>query len=180
MPHDAPVVAEASQYSVFETARDGRRIEIRALQPADREALASTFARMSDESVRRRFFIPKRYFSDREIDFYVNVDFVSQVALVAVADDGGRALIIGGARYVVCGPGVAELAFAIDDAHQGRGVGTLLMRHLVLLARRAGLRELTAEVLASNAAMLRVFTKAELTMTTQHSGDVVHVTLRLP
>lgn len=171
---------DASKYSVKETLRDGSRIEIRALQPTDRDELQSAVGRMSDESIHRRFFAPKRHFSEREIDFYLNVDFVNHVALVAISDADGRPLIIGGGRYIMTQPGVAEVAFSIDDAHQGRGIGGLLMRHLSAIARASGLRELVAEVLPGNTAMLSVFKKAGLEMTTKREGGVVHVTLRLP
>ena len=171
---------DASSYTVTEALRDGSRIEIRALRPTDRDELQSAVGRMSDESIRRRFFAPKRHFSEREIEFYVNVDFVNHVALAAVLHVDERAVIVGGGRYIVIAPGVAEVAFGIDDAHQGRGLGALLMKHLIAIARDGGLRQLVAEVLPGNAAMLSVFKKAGLQMTTKHESGVVHVTLHLP
>ena len=170
---------EASRYSVIESLRDGSPVEIRALRPADGDELLGALGRMSAESFRRRFFAPKRHFSATEIDRYVNVDFVTHVALVAVLRDNGRPAIVGGARYIVTEPGVAEVAFAVDDAHQGRGLGGLLLRHLVGIARAAGLRELVAEVLADNAAMLGVFRKSGLEMQSKREGGVAHVALRL-
>ena len=117
-------------------------MEIRALRPADRDGLLGTLDRMSDESIHRRFFGPKRRFSDKEVAYYTNVDFANHVALVAVLEEDGRAVIVGGARYIVCEPGTAEVAFAVDDAHQGQGIGALLMKHLAGIARRTGLQEL--------------------------------------
>jgi RimJ/RimL family protein N-acetyltransferase len=169
----------ASSYSAIETLRDGTRVEIRALRPADRDALLGALGRMTDESIRRRFFAPKRHFSEREIEFYSNVDFVDHVALVAVLDQGTRQAIVGGARYIMTRPGVAEVAFAVDDAYQGRGIGGRLIKHLVAIAREAGLREFVAEVLPGNAAMLSVFKKSGLETTSRHEGGIVHVTLRL-
>jgi hypothetical protein len=58
-----------------------------------------------------------------EIDFFLNVDFVDHVALVAVMDESNRPVIAGGARYVVVEPGKAELAFAVIDQYQGQGLG---------------------------------------------------------
>jgi len=171
---------EAAHYSVTEVLRDGSAVQIRALKPSDHDELLSAVQRMSDESIHRRFFAPKRYFSEREIQFYVNVDFVNHIALVAVLNVEGRARIIGGARYIVIQPGVAEVAFSIDDAHQGHGVGKLLMKHLVGLARSGGLRELVAEVLPENTPMLSVFEKCGLKMTRKNDAGVVHVTLHLP
>jgi len=109
----------------------------------------------------------------------VNVDFVSHVALVAVLNVEGRALIVGGGRYIVIQPGVAEVAFGIDDAYQGRGLGGLLMKHLTAIARASALRQLVAEVLPGNVAMLSVFKKAGLEMTTKKEGGVAQVMLHL-
>jgi len=170
---------EVSRYSAIETLRNGSSIEIRALRPADRDQLLGAIGRMSDESVRRRFFAPKRHFSASEIERYVNVDFATHVALVAVLAEDGRTAIVGGGRYIVIEPGVAEVAFAVDDAHQGRGIGGLLVRHLAEIARGEGVRELVAEVLADNAAMLGVFRKSGLQMQSMREGGVVHVRLQL-
>jgi RimJ/RimL family protein N-acetyltransferase len=170
---------DPSHYTVNETLRDGRTLNIRALQPEDRDALTAAVQRMSDESIYRRFFSPKRRFTEREVDFYTNVDFVSHVALVALVEERGQPLVVGGARYIVTEPGVAEVAFAVDDAHQGLGIGGRLMRHLAAVARRAGLRQLVAEVLAGNAAMLKVFERSALRTHTHRDRDVLHVTLEL-
>ncbi len=169
----------AADYSAVESLRDGRRVEIRALRPTDRAGLLDAVAQMSEEARYRRFFAPKRTFSEKEVEFYLNVDFVGHVALVAVLEEGGRQVIAGGGRYIVSAPGSAEVAFALDEAHQGLGIGTRLMRHLVALARAAGLRELTAEVLPENAAMLKVFQRCGLATTTRREGGVVHVTMAL-
>jgi ribosomal protein S18 acetylase RimI-like enzyme len=100
--------------------------------------------------------------------------------LVAVANDAGQPTIVGGGRYVVVEPGQAEVAFAIIDAYQGLGIGSALMRHLATLGREAGLRELIAEVLSENVAMLNVFERSSLAMSTRREGTVIHVTLRYP
>jgi RimJ/RimL family protein N-acetyltransferase len=168
-----------AEYSVVEPLRDGRRVEIRALKPADRDGLSAAFANMSEEARYRRFFAPKHSFTDKEIEFYLNVDFVGHVALVAVLEEDGRPVIAGGGRYIVSAAGSAEVAFAVDDPHQGLGIATRLMRHLVAIARAAGLREFTAEVLPDNTAMLKVFERCGLAATTRREGGVVHVTMAL-
>lgn len=137
--------------------------------------------RTSEETRYRRFFAPKRSFSEKEIEFYLNLDldFVRHVALVAVLEEAGQPEIVGGGRYIVSEPGRAEIAFAVDDPHQGLGIATRLMRHLVAIARAAGLRELTAEVLTANAPMFKVFERCGLAATTRREGGVVHVTMAL-
>jgi len=170
---------EPSRYSQFETLRDGSRIEVRAQQPEDQAAMLEVFGRMSEQSRYTRFFAPKPGLSEKEIAHFMNVDFFNHVALVAVADDAGSRRIVGAGRYIVSQPGTAELAFAVDDAHQGRGIASALIRHLAAIGRAAGLDGLHAEVLDGNAPMLKVFEKSGLAMSTRRQQGVVHVALRL-
>ena len=86
----------------------------------------------------------------------MDVDFSNHVALVVQVDHAGRAMIVGGGRYVMFEPGRAETAFVVIDAWQGCGIGGLLTGHLIAIARQTGLTELIAEVLPENAAMLHV------------------------
>lgn len=169
----------AAKYSATERLRDGRSIEIRALRPQDQADLITAVGRISAQSMYRRFFGAKRYFSDKEVDFFVNVDFINHVALVVVLQDGGRTTIVAGGRYVVQQPGVAEVAFAVVDEYQGHGIGAALLRHLAIIAREAGLTEFTAEVLPDNTAMLKVFEKSGLKPVVKRGADATHVTLRL-
>jgi RimJ/RimL family protein N-acetyltransferase len=170
---------DASAYSAIETLPNGRRVEIRALKPADRAGLRDAVAHMSEESLYRRFFAPRRTFTENEIQFYLNVDFVNHVALVAVVDEAAGPAIAGAGRYIVSEPGRAEVAFSVDDTHQGQGIGSALMRHLVVIARASGLKALYAEVLPENAPMLAVFARSGLPMRQTREGGVVHVTLAL-
>ena len=175
----AKPAGEVSAYRSAERLRDGRPLTIRALQPRDREALLEAFGRTGDASRYTRFFSPKRAFTDREIDFFVRVDFKSHVALVAELQEGGLRVIAGGGRYIVDRPDSAEVAFMVDDAHQGLGIGSLLMRHLVACARAAGLKTLVAEVLPGNVAMLKVFERAGLDVKTRREGGVLHLDMGL-
>src|SRR5262245_13902792 len=170
---------DAASYSAVETLRDGRALEIRAFRPDDQDGLKAAAPRISPLSRYRRFFAIKKELTEREKAFFLNVDFVNHVALMALAQEAERKVIIGGGRYVVVQPGKAEVAFMVVDDYQGQGVGAALMRHLVAVARAMGLRELVADVLAENAAMLKVFGKCGLPMQTSRQSEYVHVTLRL-
>jgi len=170
---------DAANYSAVETLRDGRQVEIRAFRPGDQADLLSAVARTSTESLYRRFFTVKRSFSEREKEFFLNVDFIDHVALMAWAEESARRVIAGGGRYVVVQPGKAEVAFMIVDRYQGLGIGAAVMRHLAIIARAAGIQELIAEVLPENVAMLKVFKKSGLPMTTTREPEVVEVALRL-
>ena len=170
---------EASRYRAVEHLRDGRPIEIRALRPDDESDMLAAIGRTSTQSLQRRFFVVKRGFSPKEIDFFMKIDFSDHVALAALADEDGRPTIVGGGRYVVVEPGRAEIAFVVVDAYQGQGIGATLMRHLARLARDAGLKELVAEVLPENTAMLKVFSKFGFRPGSKREPQVIHLTMQL-
>ena len=170
---------EAMTYSAMERLRDGRSVEIRALTPEDKAGLLAAVDRISSLSMYRRFFGAKREFSEKEQTFFLNVDFLNHVALLAVAEETGRTTIVAGGRYVVQRPGAAEIAFVVIDDYQGQGIGTTLLRHLAILARDAGLREFTAEVLPENIPMLKTFEKSGLKMSTKRESGTIHVALQL-
>jgi RimJ/RimL family protein N-acetyltransferase len=154
---------EAAMYSAIEVLRDGSRVEIRALRPDDRAAVLAAVDHTSERSLHRRFFAARRTFTEREIAFFLNVDFTSHVALVAVVKhDDGEEEIVGGGRYVMLQPGRAEAAFTVVDQYQGRGLGPVLLRHLAAIAGGAGIHEFVAEVLPDNTPMLELF---------EHSGS---------
>ena len=141
--------------------------------------MLAAVGRASKETLYRRFFAPKRYFSEREIAFFLDVDFKTHVALAAVLSEGGRSLIVGGARYIVTEPGCAEVAFAVDDPHQKLGIASHLIAHLIAIGRAAGVERFVAEVLPENVPMLKVFERCGLAGTTRSERGVVHVTLAL-
>ena len=172
-------MATIADYSAVEQLRDGRTIEVRALRPDDRDDMLAAVDRTSVQSLQRRFFVPKRGFSDKEISFFMNIDFANHVALVAQIEEDDHPVIAGGGRYIITQLGQAELAFVVVDAYQGKGIATILMRHLLAIAREAGLKELIAEVLPENAAMLKVF--SGFGFRTRSGGDphLRHLALQL-
>ena len=170
---------EPGKYSAIELLRDGRKVEIRALRTEDKADMLAAIDRTGTESRYRRFFGAKRDFSEKEVAFFINIDFTNHVALVAVVEEEGRAVIVAGGRYVTVRPGVAEVAFTVIDDYQGQGIGAALLRHLVKIARGAGLKEFTAEVLPNNSPMLKVFEKSGLKSSTKREAGAVHVALQL-
>jgi GNAT superfamily N-acetyltransferase len=170
---------EAATYTANERLGDGSQIEVRSLRPEDEADMLAAVGQASVQSLQRRFFAVKRGFSEKERAFFMDIDFKDHVALIALAQEGSRPVIVGGGRYIVFEAGRAEMAFVVVDAWQGRGIGSILMRHLVGIARDAGLHELTAEVLPENAAMLKVFGKFGFKPATRHDPRTVHLSLTL-
>jgi GNAT superfamily N-acetyltransferase len=172
-------MSEVINYAARELLSDGSQIEIRALRREDEARMLAAIGETGTQSLQRRFFAMKRHFSDKERAFFMDIDFKNHVALVALAEQAGRKVIIGGGRYIVFEPERAEMAFVVVDAWQGRGIGSILMRHLVKIASDAALQELTAEVLRENAVMLKVFAKFGFRPLSRQDPQTVHLALKL-
>ena len=170
---------DAASYSAREALRDGTSVEIRALRPSDRAQMEEALGRMSTESLVYRFFAPRSGFSEEEARRFLDIDFVRHVALVAVLDSEGQHRIVGGARYIVLAPGRAEMACAVEDRHQARGLGTLLLQHLAVLARAGGVREVIADVMPDNGPMQKLLGAAPVSVDREREPGALHYTLHL-
>ena len=135
---------------------DGGTAHLRPITPADADALQRFHMAQSPESVYLRFFAPYPRLSEADLRRFTNVDSVDRVALVATVGDE----IIAVGRYDRTDPRTAEVAFNVSDAHQGRGLGSVLLEHLAAAAREHGVHRFVAEVLPQNRRMLGVFRDA--------------------
>ncbi|PKN62722.1 MAG: GNAT family N-acetyltransferase [Deltaproteobacteria bacterium HGW-Deltaproteobacteria-15] len=171
---------DISKYQVTEILRDQRPLIIRAVHPDDKGLIIDTIGRVGAESIYRRFFGPKK-FTESDLKQATEVDFVNVVALVAVLEKDGKDHVAGGGRYVrIGGTGqTAEVAFLIEDAFQGLGIGSRLFKHLVSIGRDSGIARFEAEVLPSNEAMLRVFARGGVPVTRTMTRDSIHVVMDL-
>jgi RimJ/RimL family protein N-acetyltransferase len=131
-----------------------RQVEIRPIEPQDKDALARGFDRLSERSRYRRFLSPRGPLTDAELRYFTEVDHHDHEALVAVDPETGEG--VGVARFIrsLEDRRIAELAVAVADDWQGRGVGTLLTAELAKRARDEGITCFTALALAENDAML--------------------------
>jgi RimJ/RimL family protein N-acetyltransferase len=171
-------------YYVQEALKDGTPVTIRAIRKDDKESIHNAFRAFDREAVYRRFFSQKEDPTDAELEQVTNVDFRQVVALVAtVSQADGKEIIIGDGRYVADKgeqPERAELAFIIAEPYRGRGIASLLLRHLACIGQDAGLSAFEADMLAYNAPMLAVFQRSGLPICRRRERDVIHVTLSLP
>ena len=159
-----------------ETLAGGLEARIRPMRLTDEETLQELFYNLSDESTYRRFMAHKRVHPHEEIQRLVDLDYESNMALVITTQDGERRQIVAMARYDVDpATRLADIAFVVRDEWQGRGLGTLLMRRMVEIARARGLKGFTADVLAANTPMLSVFRKSGLDLQIQKSGSTQHM-----
>jgi RimJ/RimL family protein N-acetyltransferase len=174
---------DGKSYEAKETLRNGQPIRVRAIRPEDKTLLLEVLDEVGNDSLYLRFFQNKTYLTDQELKFFTEVDFIDHVALVATAYAVDKAHIIGGGRYIVCEHAAkirsAELAFMVLDRYQGQGMATLIMKHLLTLARDNEIAQFEADVLSENARMLAVFSHIGLPMSVSRAGNVLHVTLVL-
>ncbi|MGW6496404.1 bifunctional acetate--CoA ligase family protein/GNAT family N-acetyltransferase [Nonomuraea angiospora] len=154
---------------------DGGTAHVRPIKPADADRLRSFYSRLSDESIYFRFFGPRPRLSDREVERFTNVDYVNRVALIATIGAEMVAVI----RYDRTAPGEAEIAFLVEDAHQGRGVASVLLEHLAATARENGIERFVADVLPANMRMTGLLRQAGYTAQSQFEDGVVRMTLDL-
>lgn len=156
---------DARNYNADEILRDGGSIHLRAIRPDDKQRLLDLFGRLSQETIYFRFFRAKKRLNDEELRGFTELDFRDRVALVATLRKADDERIIAVGRYSVLDrpagkPKTAEVAFVVEDAYQGRGIGTLLLDHLTPIARANEIQEFEADVLGENNRMLEVFSKS--------------------
>jgi GNAT superfamily N-acetyltransferase len=138
---------------------DGTSARVRVIGPDDGDALRSFHTRLSPESIVLRFFGPHPRLSDAEVERFTHVDGLDRVALVAERE--------------------AEVAFVVNDAFQGQGLGTFLLRELAHTARRHGIRWLIADTLSENFRMLNIFRHAGYARKFTRTSEVMRVVMDL-
>jgi acyl-CoA synthetase (NDP forming)/RimJ/RimL family protein N-acetyltransferase len=146
--------------------RDGRVAHLRPIGPEDHDRLVEFYEQVSAESKYLRFFAPMPRLSERDLSRFTNVDHRDRVAFVLTVAD--RIIAVG--RFDRLPPEEAtdksgrvveaEVAFLVQDAHQGRGIAQLLLEHLAQAGRELGIDRFVAEVLPENRRMVQVFRDA--------------------
>jgi acyl-CoA synthetase (NDP forming)/RimJ/RimL family protein N-acetyltransferase len=129
---------------------------LRPIKPSDANRLVEFYDRVSPESKYLRFFAPYPRLSQRDVQRFTQVDYVDRVAFILTLGE----LMIGVGRYDRIENDQAEVAFLIEDAHQGRGIAQLLLEHLAEAARERGITKFVAEILPENRRMAQVFADA--------------------
>ncbi|MEV6792265.1 GNAT family N-acetyltransferase [Streptomyces sp. NPDC051320] len=155
--------------------RDGGTARIRPITTEDAERLVSFYEQVSPESKYYRFFAPYPRLSAKDVHRFTHHDYVDRVGLAATV--GGE--FIATVRYDRIGEGEAEVAFLVQDAHQGRGVASALLEHIAAVAREREVSRFIAEVLPANNKMIKVFTDAGYEQKRSFEDGSVHLTFDL-
>jgi GNAT superfamily N-acetyltransferase len=151
-------------YWTEEVTRQGAPLIIRSTHKGDRLAMQNILRQLSPTSLYMRFLAPKRQLSDRDLDYLTNIDQAKHVALIAELIGPQDHFPVGVARYICDAddPSVAELAISVVENYQRRGIGTLLLRHLLLLAKRNGITKVYGLALSENVRLISMVEHLEL------------------
>jgi ribosomal protein S18 acetylase RimI-like enzyme len=155
--------------------RHGPRLLVRPLRRGDVDTVAALFDRLGEQSRRRRFLSPKAHLDEWELQLLSAVD-ARHHALVAYADGDSRPVAI--ARLVRDGSS-AEIAVAVADEHQQRGIGSALTRELIADARAAGVTEVTALVSGDNRAAVALLHRVVGGLEIRFEGPALSIRGRL-
>jgi acyl-CoA hydrolase/GNAT superfamily N-acetyltransferase len=166
----------SGQEQAFVTS-DGKSVHIRPVRMSDEEGLQDLFYSLSDESAHQRFMAYKSVYPHSEMQQLVDADYKDTFGLVACHRETGA--LVAMARYDVDpATRVGDIAFAVRDDWQRRGIGSRLMRCMLDAARANGLEGFCADVLAGNRGMLMVFQQSGLVVQSQFDGCVYHLEMR--
>ncbi len=160
------------------TFKNGTQIRFRAIRPSDEEEMRRLFYRFSDKAVYYRYFTAIKAMPHEKMQSYVNVDYRVTMSIVGLVGKPGQGHIIAEARYVKTGPQpYADVAFVVDGEYEGLGIATYMLAMLMKLAKERGVPGFTADVLASNKGMMRVFEKSGLAVEARLDSGAYELTM---
>ncbi len=162
------------------TFRDKIDVRFRAIKPSDEDQMRRLFYRFSDKAIYYRYFSPIKTMPHEKTQEYVNVDYRDVLSIVGLVGEPGQQIIIAEARFARHqNKPFVDIAFVVDEAYQGYGIATYLYQMLARLAKDRGAQGMTADVLASNRAMLKVFEKGDFPVQARVEQGIYELTIDL-
>ena len=181
--HDQIFLRESAKLYPQEVAathvfKGGQKVRFRATKPSDEEGMRRLFYRFSDEAVYYRYFSPIKTMPHAKMQEYVNVDYRRTMSIVGLVGDPGSGRIIAEGRYVRSSERpYGDMAFVVDEKYQGLGIASFMFKMLIQVARERGLKGFTADVVASNRAMMKVLEKSGLSVKARLEMGAYEVTM---
>lgn len=166
--------AEPSSREVDVILRDGSSVHVRPVREDDRAAMSEFFSGLTADSRGARFFTAVANV-EQEAERAVDVDQVDRCGLIATRGEDGR--LVGHSAYYRTSDSGAEVAFAVADELQGRGLGTILLAHLAEMAEEHGIATFEAEVLPQNHRMIEVFRESGFPVEVRSVPGSIHIEL---
>ncbi|OGR13195.1 MAG: GNAT family N-acetyltransferase [Desulfobacterales bacterium RIFOXYA12_FULL_46_15] len=169
-----------SEIETRHTFKNNLNVRFRAIKPSDEDQMRRLFYRFSDKAIYYRYFSPIKTMPHEKMQEYVNVDYRDVLSIVAFTGEPGQQTLIAEARFARHrNKPFVDIAFVVDEAYQGCGIATYLYQMLAKLAKERGAVGLTADVLASNRAMLKVFENGPFPVQAKMEQGVYALTIDL-
>ncbi len=170
-----------AQYETTIALKNGQEVMIRPIRPEDEPMMKDMFYSFSEKTVYLRYHGSLKTMSHNKLQVFCNVDYDTEMALVGVVGSAGQEEVIGVGRYMTdAAKTSAEMAFVVRDDYQRQGLGTILFMRLVEIGRMNGIRKFSADVLAENIGMLKIFHRSGMNVETITEEGVVRVIMELP
>jgi len=158
--------------------KGGLKVLFRPIKPSDEEKMRDLFYRFSDQAVYSRYFTSIKTMPHKKMQEYVNVNYRWVMSIVGIVEVEGAEKIIAEARYArTTQESFADVAFVVDEEYQNKGIASFLFELLIRAAREEGIKGFTADVLATNKAMLKVFEKSPFPVQTVLTRGVYELTI---
>ena len=177
-PSQAPYPA---QYEETITTRAGEKIFVRPIRPDDEPMMRDMFYNFSEQTKYLRYHAALKAMPHNKMQVFCTIDYETEMAIIGLHGPSGNEEVVGVGRYLTDPEkSSAEVAFAVQDAWQRKGLGTYFFERLVKIGRENGVHTFHAYVLVENSGMLKIFHRSGLIVETETEGDVVRVTMKLP
>ena len=165
--------------SIDEELPDGGIVHIRLIRPDDKDKLVDGFHHLSKESVYFRFLGSKKELTENDLIYFTEIDYDKHIALAATIPRNDDEEIIAVGRYIETGQHEsersAEVALAVIDTHQNRGIGTLLFEKLMQIARTQGVTQFEAYVFPDNSRMIEIFKHHAFNVHRSREEDLMYI-----
>jgi len=158
--------------------KDGLKVCFRPIKPSDEDMMRLLFYRFSDQAVYSRYFTSIKTMPHKKMQEYVNVNYNLVMSIVGIVEDSGTEKIIAEARYArTKQDSFADTAFIVDEKYHNKGIASYLFELLIRTAREEGVKGFTADVLATNKSMLKVYEKSPFPVQTVLSRGIYELTI---
>jgi len=161
------------------TLKDGTKVFLRPIKPEDRDLWVDFYISLSKLSKYYRFFSARPVPTEDMIKKYTQIDYVNNLALVAIIKENGKDRMIGVVRYILDKDGAAELAVVVADDWQGKGLGTKMLLAILDVIIRRKIKKIKGDIFLENQKMLQILLESGFKFISEDEYGVKHFEIEL-
>jgi len=156
-----------SEYETVYTIREGEKIRIRPVKPTDEQLLKGLYYSLNETDRYLRFFEVRKEFTHSKTQNEVNIDYNNIFSIGAFIGDIGREEMIGNATYYLNPKlNMAEYSFLVREDYRGKGIGSFLYQHIIIIAKEKGIKGLYGSIHIQNKSTVQIIRKGGYTKIT--------------